>query len=81
MKDTALLVIIGGAELFHAFTQLNGRLFAPFELFLAMSLYYLALSLLWGLVQQWIERRLNRGMTPATVRRSARTRVLRWGSA
>ena len=81
MKDTALLVIIGGGELFAAFTQINGRLFAPFELFLAMSLYYLALTLLWGYVQQRIERRLNRGVVPATARRSTRARVLRWGPA
>lgn len=61
MKDTALLVVIGGVELFHGFTQLNGRLFAPFELFLAMSLYYLALTLVWGVIQRAIERRLARG--------------------
>ncbi len=62
MKDTALLVVIGGVELFHAFGQLNGRLFSPFELFLAMSLYYLELTLLWSAVQAALERRLSRGV-------------------
>jgi polar amino acid transport system permease protein len=75
MKDTALLTVIGGVELFHAFGQLNGRLFAPFELFFAMSLYYLALTTLWGLVQSRIERRLRRGSAGAT--EAARWRLRR----
>jgi polar amino acid transport system permease protein len=62
LKDTSLLVVIGGAELFAAFRELNAQLFLPFELFLAMSLYYLALTTVWGLIQtHLIERRLGRG--------------------
>jgi polar amino acid transport system permease protein len=61
MKDTSLLIVIGGVELFHAFNGLNGRLFRPFELFLAMSLYYLAMTTAWAGIQALIERRLNRG--------------------
>ena len=60
IKSTSLVVVIGGADLFNAFEQLNARLFQPFELFLAVSVYYLVLTLLWGLVQNAIERRLGR---------------------
>ncbi len=76
MKDTALLTIIGGVELFHAFSQLNGLLFRPFELFLAMSLYYLLLTLIWSGVQALIERRLNRGVSRTDVRRVRRRREI-----
>ncbi len=61
LKDTSLLVIIGGVELFHSFQELNGRLFQPFELYLAMSFYFLALTAAWGIVQSLLERRLGRG--------------------
>lgn len=61
LKDTSLLVVIGGVELFHAFQELNGRLFQPFELYLAMSFYFLALTAIWGLAQNRLERRLGRG--------------------
>ena len=67
IKDTALLVTIGAVELFHAFEQVNARLFLPFELFFAMSLYYLAMTLSWNLIQVRIERRMSRGYRPAVV--------------
>jgi len=57
MKATALTVVIGSLELFNAFQQINAVLFRPFELFLAVSLYYLALSLIWNLIQARLERR------------------------
>lgn len=59
LKSTTLVVVIGGVELFNAFQQVNARLFHPFELFLAASFYFLALTLAWGAVQSWIERRLG----------------------
>jgi polar amino acid transport system permease protein len=59
IKSTSLVVIIGGVELFNAFEQLNAVLFRPFELFMAVSLYYLVLTLIWGLIQSWIESRLG----------------------
>jgi polar amino acid transport system permease protein len=74
MKDTALLTIIGGVELFHAFSEINGQQFKPFELYLAMSLYYLLLTLLWTGAQALIERRLNRGVSRTVVRRVRRSR-------
>ena len=42
MKTTSLMKVISAAELFFGFTQVNARLFKPFELFIAASLYYLA---------------------------------------
>jgi polar amino acid transport system permease protein len=59
MKTTSLMTVISAAELFFAFTQINARLFKPFELFIAASLYYLALTTVWSFVQSWIESSLG----------------------
>lgn len=59
LKSTTLVVTIGGVELFNAFQQINARLYAPFELFLAVSFYYLFLTVVWSLIQMAIERRLG----------------------
>lgn len=59
MKTTSIMVVISAAELFFGFTQVNARLFKPFELFIAASLYYLALTTIWSFVQSWIESRLG----------------------
>jgi polar amino acid transport system permease protein len=59
MKTTSIMVVISAAELFFGFTQVNARLFKPFELFIAASLYYLALTTIWSFVQSWIETRLG----------------------
>jgi polar amino acid transport system permease protein len=59
LKSTTLVVIIGGAELFNAFQQVNAVIFKPFELFFAASFYFLALTAIWSVVQGWMERRLD----------------------
>ncbi len=59
MKTTSLMEVISAAELFYAFTQLNARFFKPFELFIAASLYYLALTTIWTLIQSRIESSLG----------------------
>lgn len=59
MKTTSIMVVISAAELFFGFTQVNARLFKPFELFIAASLYYLAMTTVWSLVQNRIESRLG----------------------
>lgn len=59
MKTTSLLQIISASELFFAFSQANARLFKPFELFIAASLYYLLLTTIWSFVQTQIEARLG----------------------
>jgi len=72
LKSTSLVVIIGGVELFNAYEQLNATLFRPFELFLAVSFYYLALTVIWGLIQSRIEARLGEAKAashPGTMRR------------
>lgn len=72
LKSTSLVVIIGGVELFNAYEQVNAVLFRPFELFLAVSFYYLALTLIWAVIQNRIESRLGEAKAatgPGTLRR------------
>ena len=59
MKTTSLMTVISAADLFFGFTQVNGRLFKPFELFIAASLYYLALTTIWDFIQRRIEANLG----------------------
>jgi len=59
MKSTTLLVTLSAGELFFGFEQVNARLFKPFELFIAASLYYLALTTIWSLIQARIESSLG----------------------
>jgi len=59
MKTTTLLVIISASELFYAFEQINARVFKPFELFIAASLYYLAMTTIWSIIQSRIEAGLG----------------------
>jgi polar amino acid transport system permease protein len=66
MKNTSLLVAIGVPELYVVFSQINGRVFAPFELFLAAAVWYLLLTTIWGFIQSWIEGRLSRGYAPTS---------------
>lgn len=59
MKTTSLMQIISASELFFAFSQANARLFKPFELFIAVSLYYLLMTTIWSFIQGKIEARLG----------------------
>jgi polar amino acid transport system permease protein len=59
MKSTSIMVVISAAELFFGYTQVNARLFKPFELFIAASLYYLALTTIWSFIQARIESSLG----------------------
>ncbi|HEX8991876.1 MAG TPA: amino acid ABC transporter permease [Anaerolineales bacterium] len=59
MKTTSLLSVLSAGELFFGFTQVNARLFKPFELFIAASLYYLFLTTVWSIVQARIESGLG----------------------
>ncbi len=59
MKTTSLLMVISAGDLFFGFTQVNARLFKPFELFIAASLYYLALTTIWSIIQARIEAGLG----------------------
>ncbi len=59
MKTTSLMEVISGTELFFGFTQVNSRVFKPFELFIAASLYYLAMTTVWSFIQARIESGLG----------------------
>ncbi len=59
MKTTSLMTVISAADLFFGFTQVNGRVFKPFEIFIAASLYYLALTTIWDFFQRRIEASLG----------------------
>jgi polar amino acid transport system permease protein len=59
MKTTTLMTIISAGELFYGFEQVNALLFKPFELYLDASIYYLAMTTVWSLIQSRIESRLG----------------------
>jgi polar amino acid transport system permease protein len=59
MKTTSLMVVISAGELFYAFEQINANIFKPFELFIAASLYYLAMTTVWSIIQARIEAGLG----------------------
>jgi polar amino acid transport system permease protein len=59
MKTTSLMEIISAGELFYAYNQINARIFKPFELFIAASLYYLAMTTVWSIIQARIEAGLG----------------------
>ena len=59
MKTTSLMEVISAGELFFGFNQLNARVFKPFELFIAASLYYLFLTTVWSIIQARIESGLG----------------------
>jgi polar amino acid transport system permease protein len=59
MKTTSLMEVISAGELFYGFNQVNARIFRPFELFIAASLYYLLLTTIWSFIQARIESGLG----------------------
>ena len=59
MKTTSLAEIISAGELFYAYNQINARIFKPFELFIAASFYYLAMTTVWSFIQARIEAGLG----------------------
>jgi len=59
MKTTSIMQVISAAELFYAYTQINARIFKPFELFIAVSFYYLFLTTVWSFIQARIEAGLG----------------------
>jgi polar amino acid transport system permease protein len=59
MKTTSLMEVISAGELFFGFNQINARIFKPFELYIAASLYYLVLTTIWSFIQARIESGLG----------------------
>jgi polar amino acid transport system permease protein len=61
LKNTSLLAFIGVYEIFLDTQTGYSRTFKPAEYFLAVAVWYLLLTTLWGFVQSWLERRLAVG--------------------
>ena len=64
MKITSLLSVIGVEEMFLVAQETNSVTLRTFEVFLAVALYYLVLTTVWGIFQSWLEARLQVGATP-----------------
>ena len=54
--------------------------FKPFEVFLGVAVYYLALTTIWTLIQGMIERRLGASTTRSEAAPSLRERLLGFSS-
>src|SRR5262249_56028117 len=54
LKNTTLLSVIGVPELLLATQMVTSATFRVFELYLVVACYYLTLTTLWGVVQQWL---------------------------
>ncbi len=75
LKTTSLLVLISVPELYTIINREQGQYFAPFEFFLAAAVWYLLMTTIWSVIQAWIERKLARGTTSASVGPSLRERL------
>ncbi len=64
MKTSSLASVISMDELLRRTEMLIQVQFRVLELFAVASVYYLALTTLWGFVQRWIELRLARADRP-----------------
>ena len=59
LKNTSIASVIGLQELTGTAEIFGAPTFTIFELLIVATFYYLLLTTLWGLVQSWIENRLN----------------------
>jgi polar amino acid transport system permease protein len=62
IKTTSLASVITVTELVLVAEERYGGTFQPFEPLVGISIYYLAMTTVWGLVQSRIERKLGTGM-------------------
>lgn len=69
LKSTSLLAFIDVYEIFLDTQAGYARTFKPAEYFLAVAVWYLLLTTLWGFVQSALERRLGAGYAPAVRRK------------
>jgi polar amino acid transport system permease protein len=63
IKTTSLASVITVTELVLVAEERFSGTFKPFEAFVGISFYYLALTTIWGVVQSRIERKLGAGTT------------------
>jgi polar amino acid transport system permease protein len=59
LKTTSLASVIGLYELTYTAQVYGSQGFIIFELLIVATVYYLALTTLWGYVQNWIENRMD----------------------
>jgi len=59
LKTTSLMAVISVTELFRVAQGVYAVTFKPFEVFLGVAVYYLALTTIWSLIQSFIERRIG----------------------
>ena len=70
IKHTSLLSIIGVTEVFLITQSISSATFRTFEIFIVVALYYLLLTTVWTIIQEFIEAALNRRLgiqTPTAV--------------
>ncbi len=60
MKNTSLAIVIGVSDLFENAQEISSTTFHTFEIFVAVGIYYLGLTTVWGIAQSAIERRIDR---------------------
>jgi polar amino acid transport system permease protein len=76
LKTTSLAAVFSLAELYYAQEIIVGSIFRPLELGVVISIWYLAMTTLWGFIQQWIERRLNASnLDPGATRSGSASRA------
>ncbi len=63
LKTTSIASVIGMLELTYTAETFGAPTFTTFELLLVATLYYLLLTTLWGIFQNWIERRMDTNRT------------------
>jgi len=66
LKTTSLATVIALTELLGSAQNLINSTFRPLELFVVASIWYLAMTTLWGFVQSYLERRFNASTTIPT---------------
>ncbi|HEY1389724.1 MAG TPA: amino acid ABC transporter permease [Ktedonobacterales bacterium] len=59
LKNTSLATAAGLYELLGTAQAIGGPLFAPLELLVVVSFWYLLMTTIWGIIQSYIERRLG----------------------
>lgn len=72
MKNTSLLSIIGVSEMFLITQSISSATFRTFEIFIVTAIYYLALTTVWTVLQDELERYFNRRLgldSPGVVER------------
>ena len=70
------MAVISVTELFRVAQGVYAVTFKPFEVFLGVAVYYLALTTIWTLIQGMIERRLGASTTRSEAVPGIRARLL-----